>query len=641
MLSGAYNTMYAQSPFGFGTGIPDFRSQFFQPLPSPTPPETCPHLPAALRAYLRRRAQMPTPTKIPQNATTAPPKSRAPASPLPAATSPASGPKSASSSLSRGFVGFVRRNSARKPSGSLNDGIASLGLSSSNASGVFSTGATTTSPLQSLSPAPSPLATTPVKDTRPHHHAFPRPPPIQTKDLSPSPLHGTLGAAPLKSTGVCPAPPPSTRVHSADPVLGNASGQGGSIGALGRTPLGWQQPPHAPIRSRSLMRRTDLCHQVDAASQPSARHRAVTNPFSAMLMSPPDSTAMSPAMEYLSSLASSSPAPSCSLWDEEGQIVDQYIVGPIIGHGGFSVVREVCTMDPQTHRTQRLAAKIVRKDCMEDADHEHIQDSLQHEVRLLHRLSHPNVLRHVDTIETPQTTVIITELCAQGNLLDYIGCHGSPGLAEACAQSLFVQIARGVHYLHTQAGVVHRDLKLDNVLLDDEYTAKLCDFGLSQPLMPLCVQCKPEARCPPCRTRQPSFVRAAANGPQDYISSCHGDGEGDRGTSNTTHGDEHVGGSLAYCAPEQLRASYPLCSSATDVWALGIILYAMLLGTLPFNDDYEPRLVMHILNRSIQQPFDHLSPDLVALIDGMLTVDPTARWTLDQILNHSWCQGKQ
>ncbi|KAJ1973789.1 hypothetical protein H4R34_004957 [Dimargaris verticillata] len=634
MLSGAYNTMYAQSPFCFGTGIPDFRSQFFQPLPSPTPPEACPRLPAALRAYLQRRAQMPTPTKIPQNATTPPSKSRAPASLSPAAFSPASGPKSASSSLSRGFVGFVRRNSARKPSDSLNDNGASLGLSSSNASGLFSSD-TTASSRPSLSPAPSPLATTPVKDNRPHHHAFPRPPPIQTKDLSASPLYGTLGAAPVKGSESCPAPPPSTRVHSADPVLRNSGGHSGSMGAVSRTPLGFQ-PPNAPARSRSLMRRTDLYNQSDVMSQPT-RHRAATNSFTAMLMSPPDSTTMSPAMEYLSSLASSSPAPSCSLWDEEGQIVDQFIVGPVIGHGGFSVVREVYTMDPQTHSTQKLAAKIVRKDRMEDADQEHVQDSLQHEVRLLRRLSHPNILRHVDTIETPLTTVIITELCAQGNLLDYIGRHGSPGLPEACARSLFVQIARGVHYLHTQAGVVHRDLKLDNVLLDDEHAAKLCDFGLSQPLMPLCVQCKPEARCSPCRTRQPSFIQAAADGPQDNAPSCHGDGE-DRGTSNAAKVDEQVGGSLAYCAPEQLRASYPLCSPATDVWALGIILYAMLLGTLPFNDDYEPRLVMHILNRSIHQPFDHLSPDLVALIDGMLAVDPTARWTLGQILNCSWCQ---
>ncbi|RKP36131.1 kinase-like domain-containing protein [Dimargaris cristalligena] len=310
------------------------------------------------------------------------------------------------------------------------------------------------------------------------------------------------------------------------------------------------------------------------------------NPI-ASLVSPPDSSIMSPAFEFLSSLASS-PTVSQLQPDDEGQVIgDRYVLGQLLGHGGFSIVREAVVLDPRQHTTQSFAVKIVRKDVGDERNNDCVQDHLQQEVALWRRLNHPHILRQLEVVNAPHATYIVSELCARGTLLQHITQHGTPGLTEADARPLFVQLAQALQYLHQRAGVAHHDLKLDNVLLDQDYHVKLADFGLSRPL----------------------------------LTPCH-----------------HAGGSLAYCSPEQARTSYPLCAASSDMWSLGVILYALVIGTLPFMDDYEPRLVMAILNRRLKKPYDHLSPALQELLDCLLCVDPSRRWNIDQVLQSEWCR---
>ncbi|KAJ1968843.1 hypothetical protein IWQ62_001001 [Dispira parvispora] len=498
---------------------------------------------------------------LPRSPSPSPPGT--PAIPTTTTAAPVSVPApSRNTSISRGFIGFARRNSARRTN------------SATSASPSLATSLGSPCPPPVGSSAPS--ATSTVS----------RPPPIVTKDLSQitPPIPGTTAPLPIRQT-----------LRRS----GNYSATSQGLGAA---------PASAP--SRHL--RTASAHSY--ALPPQVRVPGYTS-----LASPPDSTIVSPAMGFLSSFTSSSLGSSAQLLpDDEGQVVNQYVLGRVIGHGGFSVVREAVTMDPVTHSTQTFAMKIIRKDAGSDeSSSDCIQSQLQREIMILKRLRNPYILKLHEVIETSFATFIVTEYCAQGTLLDYITRQGdSQGLDENTARSLFVQLALAMRYLHEQAGIAHQDLKLDNVLVDNNGNIKLADFGLSQPLIPLCSQCSNdgpvtsptnEETCRECAIRFHSCV------------------------------DTHAGGSLAYCSPEQLRTSHPLCSAASDIWSLGVILYALVMGTLPFQDEYEPRLVMKILNGQSHASYDHLSPPLRSLLNGMLETKPRARFSIQQVLRSDWC----
>src|SRR5207253_1075520 len=135
--------------------------------------------------------------------------------------------------------------------------------------------------------------------------------------------------------------------------------------------------------------------------------------------------------------------------------------------------------------------------------------------------------------------------CPGGTLLEYIKkhCHREgKGLDEDEARNIFLETAEALRYLHNDMRLVHKDIKLDNILLDKEDTWKICDFGLTE-------------------------FQNSANGYNNILYN-------------------NVGGSLAYCAPEQLRSPIPLKDPSVDVWSLAVVLFAMVTGQLPFNDDF-------------------------------------------------------
>lgn len=174
------------------------------------------------------------------------------------------------------------------------------------------------------------------------------------------------------------------------------------------------------------------------------------------------------------------------------------------------------------------------------------------------------------------------EYVSGGELFDYIVKNGRLGQDEA--RRFFQQIVSGVDYCHRHM-VVHRDLKPENLLLDDSLNVKIADFGLSNMMM------------------DGEFLRTSCGSP-NYAS------------------PEIISGRL-YAGPE------------IDIWSCGVILYALLCGTLPFDDEHVPTLFKKIRSGVFPIP-DYLDKSVVSLLNHMLQVDPIKRATVKDIVKHEW-----
>ncbi|KAM9626363.1 testis-specific serine/threonine-protein kinase 5-like [Trichechus inunguis] len=201
---------------------------------------------------------------------------------------------------------------------------------------------------------------------------------------------------------------------------------------------------------------------------------------------------------------------------------------------------------------------------------------------------HLNVVQLYETYRNGKRSYLVLELAARGDLLEHINTvsdlRGYPGLEEDEARRLFRQLVSAVAHCHS-AGVVHRDLKCENILLDDRGLLKLTDFGFAN-----CTGFK--------NTLLSTFC-----------------------------------GSVAYTAPEILmRKKYS--GEQADLWSLGVILYAMVTGKLPFKER-QPHRMLHLARRGPTfQP--GLSPECQDLIRGLLQLRPHTRLDLQQVAAHRW-----
>ncbi|RKP00249.1 hypothetical protein CXG81DRAFT_13454 [Caulochytrium protostelioides] len=231
-----------------------------------------------------------------------------------------------------------------------------------------------------------------------------------------------------------------------------------------------------------------------------------------------------------------------------------------------------------------------------------IQRITDHETQVWSQLHHPKIVEMIEVMDVEDATFIVSELMGGGCLLTYIRQKGV--LPELEAKMLFRQVATAVHYLHSDVRLIHRDLKCENVLLDETRTvAKIADFGLSQFLHPPV--------------------------PEVGGATTHGTGD-----------DPFCQGSLHYCAPEEL-AQTDKHTPASDIWSLGCILYAMLTGELPFSDDFLPRLQARIVQGKYdEQPLvtAGVSESAQSLVRAMLTVDTASRASAAAVLTHPWLQ---
>ncbi|KAK2460010.1 hypothetical protein APHAL10511_008016 [Amanita phalloides] len=251
------------------------------------------------------------------------------------------------------------------------------------------------------------------------------------------------------------------------------------------------------------------------------------------------------------------------------RVVGNYTLGKAIGEGAYGKVRL------GTHRltSARVAIKQIPKS---------MSAALTREIHHHRQLHHPHVTQMYEVIATESSIWIVTELCCGGELFDYLVEKGR--LSEDEAKIIFGQLCLAVAYLHDK-GIVHRDLKLENVLLDEHCRVKLGDFG---------------------------FTREYERG--SYM--------------------ETFCGTTGYAAPEMLQRKKYM-GPEVDVWSLGVILYCLLTGTLPFDDDDEDIMRAKIIQGEYDDP-EWLSPESRDLFKNILEKDVSKRFTIPQILAHPW-----
>ncbi|KAJ2919547.1 hypothetical protein MD484_g950, partial [Candolleomyces efflorescens] len=256
------------------------------------------------------------------------------------------------------------------------------------------------------------------------------------------------------------------------------------------------------------------------------------------------------------------------------RVVGNYTLGKVIGEGAYGKVRL------GTHRltSTRVAIKQIPKA---------MSASLTREIHHHRQLHHPHVTQMYEVIATESAIWIVTELCSGGELFDYL--VEKERLPEDEAKIIFGQLCLAVAYLHDN-GIVHRDLKLENVLLDERCRVKLGDFG---------------------------FTREYERG--SYM--------------------ETFCGTTGYASPEMLQGR-KYQGPEVDVWSLGIILYCLLTGTLPFDDDDEEVMRQKIIKDDFEDP-SWLSLESRDLLQNIIQKDVTKRYTIPQILAHPWFTVKQ
>lgn len=254
-----------------------------------------------------------------------------------------------------------------------------------------------------------------------------------------------------------------------------------------------------------------------------------------------------------------------------------YKLGKTLGIGSFGKVK----IAEHTLTGHKVAIKILNRRKIKNME---MEEKVRREIKILRLFMHPHIIRLYEVVETPSDIYVVMEYVKSGELFDYIVEKGR--LHEDEARNFFQQIISGVEYCHRNM-VVHRDLKPENLLLDAKCNVKLADFGLSNIM------------------RDGHFLKTSCGSP-NYAA------------------PEVISGKL-YAGPE------------VDVWSCGVILYALLCGTLPFDDENIPNLFKKIKGGIYTLP-SHLSPGARDLIPRLLVVDPMKRMTIPEIRMHPWFQ---
>ncbi|XP_074758928.1 hormonally up-regulated neu tumor-associated kinase isoform X3 [Athene noctua] len=261
--------------------------------------------------------------------------------------------------------------------------------------------------------------------------------------------------------------------------------------------------------------------------------------------------------------------------------VGNYLIGRKLGEGSFAKVREGL----HVLTGEKVAVKVIdKKRAKKDT---YVTKNLRREGQIQQMIRHPNIAQLLDILETENSYYLVMELCPGGNLMHKI--YEKKRLEEHEARKYIRQLILAVEHLH-RAGVVHRDLKIENLLLDEDNNIKLIDFGLSN-----------------C---------AGILGYSDPFSTqC---------------------GSPAYAAPELLaRKKY---GPKIDVWSIGVNMYAMLTGTLPFTvEPFSLRALYQKMVDKEMNPFPtQLSTAAINFLRLLLEPDPAKRPNIQQALANRW-----
>jgi len=281
-------------------------------------------------------------------------------------------------------------------------------------------------------------------------------------------------------------------------------------------------------------------------------------------------------------------------------VVGSYIVGPTIGKGFFAKVKRV-----EDQYRNVWAMKCFDKERISKSAHSLKQ--VEKEINALRLCNHPNVVQFHEVLEVENTVYLIMEYVPHGELFDYIKSRGR--LSEPEAVYLAKQVVSALDYCH-RCGIVHRDIKPENVLIDDLNNIKIVDFGLATFYLSSDYS---GAESAPLPSPEEIDHKPEADNFKQLQTQC---------------------GSPHYAAPEVLLGLGYHGPSA-DIWSLGVMLYAMVTGSLPFTARTIPQLVQKIVSGVYRfAPF--MSRNAKHLIGSMLRVNPRDRITMREILEHPW-----
>nr|XP_006008236.2 PREDICTED: maternal embryonic leucine zipper kinase [Latimeria chalumnae] len=245
--------------------------------------------------------------------------------------------------------------------------------------------------------------------------------------------------------------------------------------------------------------------------------------------------------------------------DDYEELLKYYDLYETIGTGGFAKVKLACHI----LTGEKVAVKIMDKTALGDD-----LPRVKTEIEAMKNLSHQHICQLYHVIETSTKIFMVLEYCPGGELFDYI--IAKDRLSEDETRVFFRQIVSAMAYVHSQ-GYAHRDLKPENLLIDEDHNLKLIDFGLC----------------------------AKPKGGLDYqLMTCCG--------------------SPAYAAPELILGKAYIGSEA-DIWSMGVLLYALMCGFLPFDDDNVMALYKKITRGKYEIP-KWLSDGSVRLLSQMLQV---------------------
>ncbi|XP_066534617.1 MAP/microtubule affinity-regulating kinase 3a isoform X1 [Hoplias malabaricus] len=260
--------------------------------------------------------------------------------------------------------------------------------------------------------------------------------------------------------------------------------------------------------------------------------------------------------------------------EEQHPHVGNYRLLKTIGKGNFAKVklaRHILT-------GREVAIKIIDKTQLNPTS----LQKLFREVRIMKILNHPNIVKLFEVIKTEKTLFLVMEYASGGEVFDYLVAHGR--MKEKEARAKFRQIVSAVQYCH-QKNIVHRDLKAENLLLDADMNIKIADFGFSNEFT---VGNKLDTFC----------------------------------------------GSPPYAAPELFQGK-KYDGPEVDVWSLGVILYTLVSGSLPFDGQNLKELRERVLRGKYRIPF-YMSTDCENLLKRFLVLNPAKRGTLEQIMKDRW-----
>lgn len=258
-------------------------------------------------------------------------------------------------------------------------------------------------------------------------------------------------------------------------------------------------------------------------------------------------------------------------------LIGDYSLNQVIGSGTFGSVylsTHIPTgLDVAVKRVERGLVKGVS-----------VEKLFRRELAIIQNLDHPFIAEFYDVMEDEKYFYIVMEYVDNGTMLDFINSRGS--ISEDQARHYLCQLISVLEYLHCGKHVCHRDLKAENILLDSNYNIRLIDFGLANVF-----------------SVENPFLKTSCGSPQ-------------------------------YAPPEMLcdETSY---TAVSDIWSIGIILYAMVHKRLPFDDDNIVKLFNKV--RYAEPIYKaRMSPQLKDLLRKMLTKEPRKRITLRQIKEHPW-----